>query len=209
VFRKTCSAVVWGLGLSCCFAASLGACGDTPRGGGGGDDDDETGQPCQSDVDCKGDRVCVNGTCVDPNGTGSGSSLSGTTSGGQYETEIAETCNHLQSLGCPVPSFSSYEECVSAFHQAFATCGDDAGLPSYMGCLQTYASCDPETGEVIAYECFGVALEVSWCFGGSSGAGGSGTGGSGFDGGMGGSGGRFDGGTGSGGFGSGGFDGGA
>jgi hypothetical protein len=185
---------------------ALGACGDSPRrGGGGGDDDDTTspGEPCKNDTECKGDRICVQGTCVDPSATTT-STPSGSTSG-QYADEIEATCQHLEDLGCPVPSFGSYAECVSSFQSAFATCGDQADLPSYMGCLQTYATCDPETGEVIAYECFGVALNVSWCFGGGTdggggaggGSGGSGSGG--FDGGTGGTGGTG---------GSGGFDGG-
>jgi hypothetical protein len=60
--------------------------------------------------------------------------------------------------------------------------------------VQMYASCDPMTGEVIAYECFGAALNVSWCFGtSSSSTSGEGSAGNGVTSGAGGS---WDGGTG-------------
>jgi hypothetical protein len=179
-----------GLALSMSFAVALGACGDDRADGG-----------CEADDECKGDRICEDGECVDRGSLqggsfsgGGGSAASNGSGSGSSGEAIAATCNKLQSIGCPVPSFSSYEACAAAFEQALATCGTNADLTSYMSCVQMYASCDPMTGEVIAYECFGAGLNVSWCFGtsassasGASGAGGgvtSGAGGS-WDGGTG------------------------
>ena len=158
------SPIAVGFAVSLSFAAGLGACGDDMRASGG----------CEADDECKGDRVCEDGECVDPGSgqsgsLGTGGATSGPSSGSGVSGEaIAATCNKLQSLGCPVPSFASYDACAAAFQQAVATCGDNADLTSYMACVQMYATCDPMTGEVIAYECFGAALNVSWCFGESS-----------------------------------------
>ena len=48
------------------FSSALVACGEDETG-----KDGETGTPCQSDIDCKGDRVCLtSGRCSDPSGAG-------------------------------------------------------------------------------------------------------------------------------------------
>jgi hypothetical protein len=46
------------------IGAPLGAC----SGGSGGGTGQTTSSECTSDSDCKGTRVCDNGSCVDPNG---------------------------------------------------------------------------------------------------------------------------------------------
>lgn len=57
------------------LAALAVACGDD--GGGGG-----LGDGCSTDVDCKGDRICVDKECIDPDGTpGDGDGDSGASGG--------------------------------------------------------------------------------------------------------------------------------
>src|SRR5262245_53137363 len=71
VTRRRVRAARWVL-VHACVLAAIG-CGDD--GGGAG-----SGEGCITDVECKGDRVCEGGVCVDPSG-GGGDSGSGAGAG--------------------------------------------------------------------------------------------------------------------------------
>jgi hypothetical protein len=60
--------------LKCVVMAVMMACG------GGGQ---MMGTECTKDTDCKGSRVCDNGSCVEPGGSGGGSQQSGSGGGSQ------------------------------------------------------------------------------------------------------------------------------
>jgi len=67
-------ALVLGIGLGACDSGS-------DNGGGGG---------CSADADCKGDRICDRGACLDPNGGGGTGDDGGGTDGDGASDEGAE-----------------------------------------------------------------------------------------------------------------------
>ncbi len=78
-------------GALCAFGIVVVAC----AGGGGEDTEDGNSEECSSDSDCKGDRVCSDGSCVDqpsPNG--------GSTSSSPPPAECSEVGESCASTGC-------------------------------------------------------------------------------------------------------------
>lgn len=73
---KNMKRIVWSLLVTSALSFGVVACG-------GGEDENNSSGSCANDNDCKGDRICAAGECVDPSGSGGGT---GNSSNGGGET---------------------------------------------------------------------------------------------------------------------------
>jgi hypothetical protein len=123
-------------GALCAFGLAVVACG-----GGSSEDseDDGNSDECSSDSDCKGDRVCSDGDCVDPpspnGGNGAGGSGAGTPNGGNGGNGAG---GNGGGGGSPPVCADAGDSCVNV------ECCDDAICVDYGGTLGT-ACGDPCT----------------------------------------------------------------
>lgn len=139
---------------------------------------DDSGGECNSDSDCKGDRVCSDGSCVDPSSSEGGSSSTGEScSGDEQKCDgeallscesgefVEETCDDIcegygfEGDGCDSSKCqcgdTTNARCANAL-SAFCFCAGEAGAPCtdeqatnlYVGCHQD----DPEIGAMV--DCF-------------------------------------------------------
>ncbi len=107
--------------------------------GGGEEDNNSSSSSCAADTDCKGDRVCTAGACVDPSG-GGGSDMGGGGGGGGGNTDMGggggggggtdATCAQLctKLVGCE-PSLTQADceaGCNANIDQATRNCGFNA-----------------------------------------------------------------------------------
>ena len=143
--------LLFGIG---CFASvasmlAVAACGSHDAGG-------ETGDGCDVDTDCKGDRVCTRGICFDPSGgaeptpggeskpspNGNGNGASG--NGGDCELSCANeiVLCEKQCDGTPACSYYDwqYDTCVQ--HCEWDLVYPDALLLEIQGCWQLTTDCD-------------------------------------------------------------------
>jgi hypothetical protein len=141
------------------LVAVLSACsGAAPSGGG-----------CASDSDCKGSRICSQGSCVDPGGAGGGN---GSTSSGD----------------CSSKCLSKAESCGATSSQAQSTCAQLCSLnlsSSQIQCLEGASCADLQNGDPCSIASGGGGTGggsgggTTNTGGGSTGTGGGGTGGGG------------------------------
>lgn len=112
--------------FSCYLALVAGfACGD----------DTAFGEGCQSDAECKGDRVCMHGECIDPNGETTGGDGGGDAAGDGSEDGDAEGSDTAIGPACGDGEIQAGEAC------------DDANVTRYDGCD---ADCQPTRPGVLA-----------------------------------------------------------
>jgi hypothetical protein len=133
-------------GITGCFEAGL-----PDRG-----DDDETDAACQTDNDCKGTRICVDGSCVDdPAGAGGGAtggapggggtaSNGGTPStagvAGEGSAGAPTTCTSSSPIRCP--NSGSMELCVNGTYETYACSTACASLGFATGPCAAGIGCD-------------------------------------------------------------------
>lgn len=106
------------------LAAASAACGDDS----GGSDPEPTGDGCTTDVECKGDRICVDRECIDPAGADdagvgrdAGSSAGRGGSGGTAvvdDPELERAC----SLNCEARHAAACEMNIGSLDQCLGQC---------------------------------------------------------------------------------------
>lgn len=162
--------VLWLLAIVC-GAASIGS-GCTVEQA------DDSGGECDSDSDCKGDRICADGSCVDPGSSEGGSSSTGESCSGDERTcegerllscesgeQISESCDDVCDAygfagdGCDGNQCQCGDtedaRCANALG-AFCFCAKEAGVPcTDEQATDLYVSChqgDPEINAMV--DCF-------------------------------------------------------
>jgi hypothetical protein len=118
-----------------------------------------TADGCSTDTDCKGNRVCISGTCVDGTGSGDDGGSQPTTDGGSNtDTSIGNTCDPVGTTCTTTTSCcqtgvgisAAGAVCISNDNLCHAACTTDAECTS--GC------CAPVEGQSL-----GVCAEASDC----------------------------------------------
>ena len=83
------------------------------------------GAECARDSDCKGSRVCTQGACVDPSGSGGsgglgaggsgagGSGAGGSGAGGSGAGSSSQSCSSGKDSDCPAGFWCNQEQCVA------------------------------------------------------------------------------------------------
>ncbi|MEL6179594.1 MAG: hypothetical protein AAFS10_11610, partial [Myxococcota bacterium] len=109
-----------------------------------GGDDNATG--CTSDVDCRGDRVCQEGSCVEPSGgtsnttSTSSNATSNDTSVGTSNTTSSNTTNCTGDSDCPTGEVCDGNMCGTLMCMGDDDCGNDTRF-CFGGICQPVLSC--------------------------------------------------------------------
>lgn len=130
---------------------------------------EEDGATCASDNECKGDRICQQGACVDPSGggggTGGGSDMGGGGGGGTTTLDCSTECpNKLTQCGFPQEYLSLCVDLCASVPQSEVQCLVDASCQ------------DLQSADADSFDSF-CTLSGGGTGGGGSDMGGGGTGG--------------------------------